>query len=180
MCKVKLISDNEKQIVVRFTDGKVVRSKWFSDFSEPVLNTVNSTDLELQIYGDICLKNNDSDVKSWSIKFKNNEDDTYYITSHAMKRLKERNGWNRQTSLRMVKKVIDKGVSVDETKGYLKHYAERKLNFNSIDCDMIFYGDKIYVFKGKNLITVLTVPSKTKCSYILGYNSRNKAIHGGV
>lgn len=88
------------------------------------------------------------------------EQGTIYISSHAMSRLKERNGWSRKTSLRMLAKVYDDGIRFDAMNGRLARWINRKISNGYPGDEFVVYGEYLYIFNGNTLITVIKTPKK--------------------
>ena len=80
------------------------------------------------------------------------------ITKHAYMRLKERNGWNKKTSDRMIQKVFADGLRYDNIKGYIRIWL--KEYGYSDNSDYVLYGRYIYIFKDNCLITSFPVPNR--------------------
>ena len=83
------------------------------------------------------------------------------ITTHAYLRLKERNGWNKKTSNRMIDKIYETGLRTPEIKGYLKTWLSALTSHSIIENEFVLYGKSLYIFRDKMLITVLHVPPRT-------------------
>ena len=83
-----------------------------------------------------------------------------WITDHAYARMKQRNGWNRKTSDRMVSRVYDSGQRPEQIKGYLKAWVKAKVSEDVNGNDFVLYGQSMYVFRENALITVLHIPSR--------------------
>lgn len=144
MCNVKRLGDCEQKIYIRTKDNKLHSSNWYS--ADLALDeALDKAKAELNI--------NDDEIKSWNMRYNKFEEDTYYISKHAEKRLKERNGWNKKTQLRMMKKVIDNGKRGDEIKGTYKQIVKRVKDKYPAQ-EHIVYGDMLYIFNDKLLITV--------------------------
>lgn len=159
MCKVKDINECEKMVVVN--DGyKNYSSEWFSDI-DPIKceNKTNCTLEEDAKITELCRENSFSkdNIAAWFI-LRKKDDDTVYISDHAFLRLKERNGWNKKCSLRMVKKVCDDGTPADEIKGYLSGWLRKQKNKGGNR--YIVYGNSLFIFDGKVLMTAITLPCK--------------------
>lgn len=90
-------------------------------------------------------------------KIMNKNTDNLIITKHAYLRLKQRNGWNKRTSDRMLQRVYEYGVrgmvfqNSDHDSGDLEEY--------------IIYGDKLYIFKGYAMITTYTAKRNATSYY---------------
>jgi len=83
------------------------------------------------------------------------------ITKHAYLRLKERNGWNRKASRRMISRIYTEGIRQGEVKGYLKMWVNMKCKYAEEGDEYILYGDKLYIFNETRMLTVITVPTRT-------------------
>lgn len=162
MCQVVDIKNCEKKVIITLKDGTEILSDWFQDVEALVDETaINRTVGEWEVYQDM-IRSNDIDenqVSKWYIMRKR-EDDTIYISEHAMQRLKERNGWNKETAMRMLQKVYDKGKRGNEIKGYLSKWIKDKVANNNKGDYYILYGEFLYVFNYKTLVTVMNVPKK--------------------
>lgn len=82
------------------------------------------------------------------------------ITKRAKERSKERNGWNTKTTERMLKKVLEQGITHSQTKGRLNKWMSSLYNkHRRKGTDIRLYGDKAYIFVEESLITVLQIPA---------------------
>ena len=82
------------------------------------------------------------------------------VTRHAYKRLKERSGLNKKSVTRIAEKAFQEGIRHCEVKGNLKKWMSNVYLRNSNANNLRICGDKLFVFAGDTLITVLQVPSK--------------------
>lgn len=80
------------------------------------------------------------------------------VTKHAKLRIKERCGFNKKATNRMVRKVLDDGIPHRETKGQLNKWVTSVYMKNTNSNNIRLYGDKAYIFCDEKLITVLQVP----------------------
>lgn len=82
------------------------------------------------------------------------------ISKHAYTRMKERNGWSKKTSTRMIQKIYSDGLRPNQVKGYLKGWVNGKADYTREDSELILFGEKLYIFNGNTMLTVLPVPSR--------------------
>ena len=91
------------------------------------------------------------------------ENDAVYISEHAFKRIKQRVGWNRKTALRMIERVYSKGLKGNQLKGYPSIWiSQRPEKFADFE-EIILYGNHLYLFSNKVLVTVYHIPSRETC-----------------
>lgn len=81
------------------------------------------------------------------------------FTEHAKDRLKERNGWSKKASERMMKKILEDGEDMEVKKGYLGNWARAKKKENE-NHTFVLYGTQVYIFDENTLITVFPTPSR--------------------
>lgn len=81
------------------------------------------------------------------------------ITDHAYSRLKERNGWSKKSSDRMIQRVYEKGLRASQAKGYAKKYMQFRQEEHPED-EQILYGETLYVFNKNILITAFGIQQK--------------------
>lgn len=82
------------------------------------------------------------------------------MTKHGAKRMRERNGLNMKSAVRMTNRVFQDGIRRENTKGRLRKWVDH-VYYNGEKLPVI-YGDKCYVYSndGSNLlITVLNIPA---------------------
>ena len=82
------------------------------------------------------------------------------ITKHAYIRMKERNGWNKKSARRMVSRIYSNGIRPEQVKGYLKGWVNTKYKNRNDGDKYVLFGDKLYVFNGMTMLTVLQTPAK--------------------
>lgn len=150
----------KKRIIITTREGKKYSSKWFVDEDYiAVANKSNCTLAEINAKKELLKKYNfkENDIAKWDISIKRDED-VIYVTRHAEKRLKERNGWNKKTIDRMVYKIFTEGVTVNKK----DHPWAVKISANCYKPVYKIYGNFVYIFSGTTLVTVLNIPQKTK------------------
>lgn len=91
-------------------------------------------------------------------------EDDLVISEHGYARLKERNGWNRKAATRMIGKIYQNGLRPQQVKGHLKKWVNNKVDYGKDGNEFVLFGEKLYIFNGHTMITVLQTPSK---SYLL-------------
>lgn len=84
---------------------------------------------------------------------------TVTVTKHAQERLKERNGLSKASANRMAKRAYMEGVPYIAMKGRLSKWVTKSVKGGLAPVkDARLYGDKLFLFDGTTLITVLQVP----------------------
>lgn len=91
----------------------------------------------------------------------NSQNDSILITKHAYSRLKKRNGWSRRTAERMIPRIYSDGLRPSQVKGYLKTWINTKYDYSNDGDEYILFGEKLYIFNGMAMLTVLPVPSRS-------------------
>jgi hypothetical protein len=143
MCTVKLIKNAAKIIKITLYDGtsKIIRysENEISDYGLYTQERIKQYTVESQ-------KLNGNNVIDLKIMVDRNPD-TYYISEHAMKRLKERSGWPKSAYVRMIQRVIEQGKSPRTSMLYsfADNYWYR------------VYGEFFYVFSSDELVTMYHV-----------------------
>jgi len=77
------------------------------------------------------------------------------ITKHARERMKERMGAGKHASDRVAKIALEKGLTHSETNGKLKSLLDGIFLKHGTANNMRIYSEKIFLFSGDTLITVL-------------------------
>lgn len=163
MCTVKKLTGKEKRVIIKLNSGKEFLSEWFIDESEKPENEVNSTAREKDTLKKMMKTHHfcEDDIDFWTISRKK-EDNIVYISDHAFQRMKERNGWNKKTALRMVKKIYDNGQNMNDIKGSVAAWARGSVMSEESFADEIrVYGEYIYIFNKKTLITSYKIPTQS-------------------
>ena len=158
MCVVKDIEECAKKVYIYMKNGEAYSSQWF--FDEERKNSYgenNFTELEKEKYDELIDENGlePKDIGHWTVnRDKSLGEDCIFISRHGFERMRERNGWNKKTAIRMVKKVFDEGLAPDEVKGefrpWVRHRAEKHP-----EGILKFYGQSLYIFENGILVTVL-------------------------
>ena len=85
----------------------------------------------------------------------------FVITKHAFTRMKERNGWNKKAASRMVPRIYYHGMRHDQVKGFLKSWVKTKYEYSNKGDEYILFGNKLYIFNGMTMLTVLPTPTRS-------------------
>ena len=81
-------------------------------------------------------------------------------TNHAYQRAKERMNWAPKVLDKMMQLAFDKGVQHKDTKGTLHRYITKLYLQNNIANHIRIYGEDIYLFNGKTLITLYRLDNR--------------------
>ena len=84
------------------------------------------------------------------------------VTKHARQRIHEREGVGKGKAERRARLALERGFTVEQTKGKLRKWLEFQWEYNKTADGMRIYGDKLYVFSGVILITVIQLPGDFK------------------
>lgn len=85
-----------------------------------------------------------------------------YVTKHAKQRIKERMGLKKKTSDRVANLALEKGLKIKETKGKLKKFLNSVFLSHGVGDNIRLYAEKVFIFQGNCLITVLQLPNELK------------------
>lgn len=81
------------------------------------------------------------------------------VTTHAKKRLKERCGISKNSAICMAEKAFTKGISFENANAPIKKYISCVFMKHDKICNNIrIYGNIVYIFDNKTLITVYPLP----------------------
>ena len=86
-------------------------------------------------------------------------DDNIIITSHAFQRAKERLSLNQTAFARLAVSSYKNGLRHSEVKGKLRKYCDKIWNEHKIANNIRIYGENIFIFINKNLVTVYQLPT---------------------
>jgi len=84
------------------------------------------------------------------------------VTSHGTARTRQRCGIKKKSVQRIAAIAFKKGISIKDTTGSLNRYLQYLYHYNETADNIRIYGDKVYIFCGNVLVTVLNVPHKYK------------------
>lgn len=101
------------------------------------------------------MKNTNTYENNWAQDMKIN------ISEHAFMRMKKRNGWSRKAATRMIDKVYRNGLRPKQVKGYLKWWINDRANEELEGSELVLFGEKLYIFRGHTMVTVLPTPTKS-------------------
>lgn len=82
------------------------------------------------------------------------------LTTHSKQRMKERCGFKKKSKQRMAERVFLEGITPEETNGNLKKWLEAVTRKNTDINNLRLYGDKIYLFADRTLVTVFWIPKQ--------------------
>lgn len=89
-------------------------------------------------------------------------EDKIKVSRHAYERLHERCGLSRKAAIRMAEKAFYTGMKHSDTKGQINRWIT-SLYFNNKNANNIrLYGNFVYIFCNKILVTVLEIPNNLK------------------
>ncbi len=166
------MNECRKRIVIVTKDGQTIKSGWFKDYTKTIPNKVNCTEKEFEVRNALLKKYNITfaDIDHWCCP-KERKENTLYISKHAAKRLKERNGWNKKNMERMIKKIYEQGVNIETLPANERFWVMEMCHEEPYESDTIYkmYGKFVYVFRQNTLVTVLNVPNVTKKKRRLEY-----------
>lgn len=81
------------------------------------------------------------------------------VTSHAKRRLKERCGVPKNSAINMAERAFNKGISFENASTDLKKYISSVyIRHEKISDNIRIYGNMVYVFDNRTLITVYPIP----------------------
>lgn len=85
------------------------------------------------------------------------------VTAHAKKRLKERCGVTKNSALKMAERAYNKGIAFENASTELKKYISSVYLCHGKTCNNIrIYGNMVYIFDNRTLITVYPIPGCIK------------------
>lgn len=84
------------------------------------------------------------------------------ITRHGDKRTRKRVGVNRSAVERLARKALADGTTRYDAKGGLRRYLDALYHYNGQADNIRVYAEKVWIFSGNILITVLDLPQKYK------------------
>ena len=84
------------------------------------------------------------------------------VSDHASKRLRERMGANKKSVERIVTIAHSKGKSRKDFKGRMGRYLDGLYLKYRKGNGIRVYGDIVYIFQGRTLITVFHIPKGLK------------------
>lgn len=90
------------------------------------------------------------------------ENSAVYVTKHAKARIHERMGIGKNKSERIADIALKRGLRCTETKGRLRKYMDGLFLSHGVGNNSRVYAEKVFIFQGNNLITVLPLPNNLK------------------
>ena len=86
------------------------------------------------------------------------------VTKHGAMRMRKRTGINKHAVERMATKVYEAGTRFADTKGRLHRYIESIDGPVNIGNELVVYGQFLYIFRERCLITVWPLPNNHRLS----------------
>ena len=86
--------------------------------------------------------------------------DNIEVSRHAKKRMKGRGGIPKRAQLRQAKLALERGYRHKDTVGKLNSFLTEIYLSRENANNMRIYGNKIYLFHGTILVTVLNLPNE--------------------
>lgn len=80
-------------------------------------------------------------------------------TEHAYDRAKERLEWDKHTVDKMIHRIYHHGRSPGNTKGEWSKFVKRKRWLHPHARNIRIYGENIFFFNGRELITLYRLPN---------------------
>lgn len=82
------------------------------------------------------------------------------VTNHGSQRIKDRLGVSKTIADKVSQKALEYGICHSETKGSFKRYIDSLYLKHRKANNIRIYHRKVYLFRGKVLITVLNLPNR--------------------
>lgn len=84
------------------------------------------------------------------------------VTRHADKRMRKRVGINRSAVEKIARKALNNGYTRHDFHGSIRRYLDALYHYNGQADNIRVYAEKVWVFSGNTLITVLDLPQRYK------------------
>lgn len=84
------------------------------------------------------------------------------VTRNGDLRTRKRVGVNRSAVERLARKAFADGITRYDAKGGLRRYLDALYHYNEQADNIRVYAEKVWIFSGNILITVLDLPQKYK------------------
>lgn len=84
------------------------------------------------------------------------------VTRHGDLRARKRVGVNRSAVEKLARKALANGITRYDAKGGLRRYLDALYHYNGQADNIRVYSEKVWVFSGNTLITVLDLPQRYK------------------
>ena len=80
------------------------------------------------------------------------------LTKHGKNRLKKRLGASKKNVEKIAQDALQNGITHSEAKGRLSKYLDKLFFQHQTATNMRVYHEKVFIFRGEVLITVLPLP----------------------
>lgn len=67
----------------------------------------------------------------------------------------------KKAATRMVSRIYSDGIRPEQVKGYLKGWVNTKYEYRNDGDEYVMFGDKLYIFNGTTMLTVLPTPTRS-------------------
>ena len=84
------------------------------------------------------------------------------VSRHADRRIRERVGVPRSAVKRMAARARAEGIPRKDTHGSLRRYLDALYHYNEEADNIVVYAEKVWIFSGTTLITVLDLHQRYK------------------
>jgi hypothetical protein len=102
------------------------------------------------------------------------------VSNHGNKRIRSRCGVPKKSVARIAKMAFDQGIRHCETTGALNKYITAQYFYNETANNIRIYADKVYIFSGEILVTVLELPHRFRRAAAKIMQQKKNADNGGI
>ncbi len=102
-----------------------------------------------------------------------------HVSVHGNKRVRRRCGVPKKTVNKLAEEAFEKGLTHGETTGSLNKYITGVYFYNKTANNIRVYRDKVFIFAGQSLITVLNLPARYHKSALNCFKKRGIATNEG-
>ncbi len=88
------------------------------------------------------------------------------VSAHGNKRIRSRCGVPKKTVAKLAAEAFTRGITHGETTGSLNKYITALYFYNQSANNIRIYRNKIFIFAGSRLVTVLNIPPRYQKSVL--------------